>query len=176
MRRVVSVLASVVAVAALAGCTAERVVVDPETAAPAPVPDQPEPDRPVPDGPAGDGPAVDVPDPRFHVATDQADVDLAPFTYCWTGPASGVCADGMPEPGRVVVAAADELVVSFVTSDGTLEAFLGAPGGDQTSLPVSAVDDGWVVDLTDAPDGDQVVTLTWNGQQGDAHAALTVRR
>lgn len=136
----------------------------PDVAFPDPPPDEPRPD-------AANGPAP------FQVTTEQASVEAAVFTSCWTEGEAGMCADGIPQPERVVIAADEQVTVMFKGSNGELSAsWSTATDADQQPLEVTAVADGeWIVDLSVVSEAEYVLWLSWVGDEGDAYSALTVR-
>ena len=130
---------------------------------------EPIPAKPLPAAPG----AVDA--PPFVVKSDFGEIEVAPHTVCWSGPNSGMCADGFPAPDRALIAARERLTVVFETGDQFTAAVSPTVDDERVDLAWTAVDGGWDLDLSGVEPGDHVLWLDWAGPQGDAHAALTLR-
>lgn len=133
---------------------------------------EPVPAKPLPPAPEE---VVGVDAPPFVVTSDLGEIEVQPYTVCWSGPNSGMCADGGPAPDRALIAAEQRLTIAFEPADQFTAALSPTVDGEHVDLAWTAVDGGWDLDLTGVEPGDHVLWLDWVGPQGDAHAALTLR-
>lgn len=114
--------------------------------------------------------------PLFHVLTDDGQVDLRPWTICFTGG----CADGMPSDAPPLIGSPDALVFGFDVPGWTFDSVTfrehGTRGGCGRSVTVAAETTGertfrvvpagpagdWDVDVFGrGPGGDAVTTVRW---------------
>lgn len=120
-------------------------------------------------------PPVDVGAPPFVLTSDLGEVEVQPYTVCWSGPNSDMCADGDPAPDQALIAAEQRLTIAFEPADQFTVALSPTVDGERVDLALTSVDGSWDVDISGIEPGDQVLWLDWTGPQGDAHAVLTLR-
>lgn len=113
--------------------------------------------------------------PPFLLTSDLGEIEVQPYTACWSSGDTGMCADGFPAPDRALIAAREGLTVLFEPADKFTAAVSPTVDGEHVDLAWTAVDGGWDLDLGGIEAGDHVLWLDWTGPQGDAHAALTLR-
>ena len=127
----------------------------------------------------GDEQPTEVPDldqpPDLVVTAGDAEVTLQPFSYCWSGPGEGVCADGTPADPLPTVAAEDSVGFTYPLAGWTFTASPLSGGACEAGAGwlEPRADGGWNVIAT-GPAGTRELMLFGRGPQGDAAYGLAV--
>lgn len=128
--------------------------------------------RDTPEG-AGEG----AQPPTATLVVDGNEIPLPVYTYCWSAPGSGVCADGVPseDPPTVRVPRGADGALEFQAGGKPdtweLGARRGSTAGDLRMLDIA--EDGSVI--LDLPRGGWYLNLSTTWPEGDAHYAGAVR-
>ncbi|MGC3952850.1 MAG: hypothetical protein QM804_01100 [Propionicimonas sp.] len=113
---------------------------------------------------------------EFLVRYGGTELALAPFTYCYTGDAGGVCVDGFDDDPPSV-GAPDEVAV-FVPVPGFDELTVtqsSAEGECSVEADTVPLDGGWWTVRPRGPAGEYVVSIFASGDGGDMVAEVVWR-
>ncbi len=171
--RVLAVVTAVVVAVGSAGCRPlSEETVRPDVA----VPDQPP--MPVPEPlPPDIEPGLPVDDaPAFLLTSDVGEIVVEPFASCWMSGNVNACGEGEPVHRRHLLATSGGFQVGYPEGDVQLRVLGAGEGGAALSPAVTARGEQvWDVDTSELLPGDYEAEVFWQGPQGDAAAAFTLR-
>lgn len=137
--------------------------------------------RPADGPPTTDVATVDTPaPPPIVVRGGGREIQLVPWSHCWSGAGQGVCADGHPPEVPVDVGSADELEVAFAAPGFRFAATAERHGvrcGRSQTAPLAATGPTTHRLTPIGPAGDYVITLSGHStesaaQKGDVTATF----
>lgn len=143
-----------------------------------------------PDGPAAGPQATPSPTPGGEVALELTAAEDRPlarladgppveaYTYCWSGPEAGMCADGFPTAPERFVEIASGGTLRVRGDAETVEAGLAPLRAGDAPAEVQVVEDlsleGGVATIEARP-GRYLLLVSGTFEQGDGHFALGLR-
>lgn len=134
---------------------------------------------PIPGPPLRDA-SPPPPRPPILVRGEGRELTLSPWTACWSGPSSSVCADGRPPENPPDIGGPAELEVEFAVPDWRFTATAAPTGvecGREQTVDLEATGATTHRLVPIGPAGDYTITLSgWAkagaGQRGDVHTTF----